>query len=119
MMKMNIRIATLAALLGAAAVLPAFASGTYPARPPRPPSEVGGETDHDREKYRLGQKIYAGKIKLTASADAQRQRPRLEAAQAQLPAGAKTDLVSLAGRLTEDQLAALEYFVKHRFAMKK
>ena len=73
----------------------------------------------DREKYGLGQKIYAGKAKLMDSGDAMAQKPRLQTAQAQLPAGNGVDLVGLAGRLSPEQLDALEYFVKQRFAVKK
>ena len=114
------RVICLAALLGAAAAVPAFASGSYSGRPPKPPV-AGGEMKMDREKYGLGQKVYEGQTKLMGGGDAGAQRDRLKMAQAKLPADAMKmkDLPALAGKLSAAELDALEYFVGQRFAMKK
>ena len=109
----------LAALLAAATTVPAFASGSYPGRPPKPPA--GGAMKMDREKYGLGQKIYDGSAKLMGGGDAGAQTARLQAAQALLPADAMKakNLPALAGKLSAAELEALEYFVKERFATRK
>ena len=113
------RVICLAALLGAA-VVPAFASGSYSGRPPKPPT-AGGEMKMDREKYGLGQKVYEGQMKFMGGGDAGAQMDRLKMAQSKLPADAMKmkDLPALAGKLSAAELDALEYFVSQRFAMKK
>lgn len=106
---------TAAALLfGSAAAVQA--SGSYTSRPPTPPSS---SQKVDRTQYNLGQKVFNGKTKPT-TADATTQRPRLEALQAQLPASvaAKKNLPTLAGTLSDDQLVALEYYVRERYPVK-
>jgi hypothetical protein len=112
----------LVSLFAASTVTPAFASGSYAApRPPKAKSEAGMMMKLDQEKYGLGQKIYDGKVDLMAHADAQMQMERLKMVQARVPAdgGMRKDLVGLAGKLSPEQLDALEYYVNHRFAMKK
>jgi cytochrome c553 len=107
-------------LFGAALLLSStafvHASGSYTSRPPTPPSQ---SQKVDRTQYNLGQKVFNGKTKPT-TADATAQRPRLEALQAQLPASvaAKKNLPTLAGTLSDDQLAALEYYVRERYPVK-
>jgi hypothetical protein len=121
MRKSFARVVTLAALLEATAAVSAFASGSYSSRPPVPPAKAGDAMKLDREKYGLGQKVYEGAVMTPGGGSAEAQMARLKAAQMKLPAdAAKTkDLVSLAGKLSAAQLDALEYFVAHRFAMKK
>src|SRR5213593_496234 len=119
---MKIKLTTLfvVSLLGAAAVVPAFASGSYSNRLPTPPAKSDGGMKLDHEKYGLGQKIYDEKIKLMADGDAAAQTERLKALQAKLPASAakKKNLLALAGKLSTEQLDALEYFIQHGFAEK-
>ncbi len=115
------RILLFTALLATATTVPALASGSYSGRPPKPPAQSGGEMKMDREKYGLGQKIYEGDAHLMGGGEADAQMTRLKMVQAQLPSDAAKmkDLVSLAGKLSAQELDALEYFVKQRFAMKK
>lgn len=96
------------------------ASGSYSARLPQPPAREGKGAAVDRAKYDLGQKVFNGKTTLAATADAASQRTRLETLQARLPASVakKKDLPALAGKLTEEQLTALEYFVRERYPIK-
>lgn len=121
---MNLRLPVwlLGSLIAASATSSAFASGSYSTvRPPKNHAEGAMGMKLDHEKYGLGQKIYDGKIDLMAHEEAEMQTGRLKALQSQLPsdAMAKKDLVALAGKLTPEQLAALEYYVSQRFAMKK
>lgn len=112
----------LAPLFAVCVLTPAFASGSYStARPPKAKADQGMGMKLDHEKYGLGQKIYEGKVDLAPQGDAQGQEARLKVLESRIPAdnGAKKNLTNLAGKLTPDQLEALEYFVDHRFAMKK
>ena len=109
-------------LLTAAAclLLPAstFASGTYCACMPKP-TKVGktGKVKIDRDQYDLGQKVYNGKT-ATAQGNASAQRTRLQALQSRLPENVakKKDLPSLAGKITDQQLEALDYYINHRYS---
>ena len=99
------------------------ASGSYSARPPRPPTLIEMTKDADKEKYELGKKIYSGKARLSAQPTAEAaktQEARLRALQARLPEPAqrKTDLRALSGRLTSAEMDALEYYVNKRFPIK-
>jgi hypothetical protein len=89
------------------------ASGTYRSNSPRPPSKERV----DRDKYGLGQKVFNGKA-APAKGDPTRQKPRLAALQASLPAkvAKKKDLTALAGQISDEQLGALEYYVGQRYA---
>ena len=120
-MKKNLIALLLSSLLGAATVLPALASGSYSGSPPKPPAKLGDGMKLDNEKYGLGQKIYDGKADLMAHGNADAQMEKLKMIQAQLPkeAAMKKDLVAFAGKLSAAELDALDYFVSHRFAMKK
>ena len=93
---------------------PLLASGSYTSRPPQPRAE---KQSLDRAKYSLGQRLFNGKVKPDAQADAAAQGPKLQTLQARLPArvSKKTDLSSLAGKLTPEQLDALEYYVNQRY----
>ena len=123
MRKSSARVVLLAALLGAAATTPALASGSYSGRPPQPPAKSGDgmAMKMDQEKYGLGQKVYEGSVMTAGGGNADAQMTRLKAAQMKLPADAMKmkNLPSLAGKLSDAQLDALEYFVAQRFAMKK
>lgn len=98
-----------------------LASGNYSARPPRVPADSAKAADPAREKFALGQRLFNGKGKLTATADMAAQNPRLQALQDTLPAAVarKKSLPTMAGKLTEDQLVALEHFIGERYGMKK
>jgi len=69
----------------------------------------------DSAKYSLGQKIYTGKADLgdVSQARASSQKLRLEELQSKV-GEAVPDLVQLAGRLSDEELAALEYFISKR-----
>lgn len=105
------------------AATPALASGSYNGRPPQPPTKSGDgmAMKMDREKYALGQKVYEGSAMTPGGGNADAQMARLKSAQMKLPADAMQmkDLPSLAGKLSDAQLDALEYFVAQRFRMKK
>src|SRR6058998_2629059 len=101
-----------------AAPLAASASGSYCACMPKPPPAKA--TKVDRDKFDLGQKVFNGKT-VQASGDANAQRTRLASLQTQLPekVAKKKDLTALAGKLTDSQLDALEYYVKERYPASK
>jgi len=96
----------------------ATASGSYRLTIAKPKTET--RSAMDRDKYSLGQQVFNGKAKLTAQSDLEVQKPRLEKCQAGLPKGvAKSkSLPALAGKLSEEQLAALEYFLGERYPAK-
>jgi hypothetical protein len=107
-------------LMAACLALPvtAGASGSYTARPPQP--GVAGKS-LDRAKYSLGQKLFTGKVQPSGQAgqaDAATQNERLKRLQGLLPekTAAKKDLPALAGKLTGEQLDALDYYVTKRYA---
>jgi hypothetical protein len=108
--------AFVAVALLAAAAPQAEASGSYRVRPPQPRLQ----DDIDRALYALGQQVYDGKSKPSPEIDgtaSDSQGQRLGALQQMLPARAarSKDLPKLAGRLSAQQLDALEYYVKRRF----
>jgi hypothetical protein len=107
----------LGACLGAP--LSADASGSYCTCLPKPPAKLGSAAKVDRDKFDLGQKVFNGKT-APVQAEAVPQRTRLQALQADLPekVAAKKDLTALAGKLTDQQLEALEYFIKQRYPAK-
>ena len=102
-----------------AVVMNASPSGSYRVTMPKPKTET--KSTVDRDKYALGQQIFNGKAKMTAQADMAAQKPRLEKCQACLPAStAKSkSLTELAGKLSDEQLAALEYYLSQRYPMKQ
>lgn len=104
-------------LMAACLALPvtAGASGSYTARPPQP--GLAGKS-LDRAKYSLGQKLFTGKVQPSGQADAATQNERLKRLQGLLPekTAAKKDLPALAGKLTGEQLDALDYYVTKRYA---
>lgn len=121
------KTSSLAIVLGLALGLGVFAdsvraSGTYTGRLPQPKVAPRASTEMERAYYALGQRIFSGKEKLTAvpGADVQAQQKQLTALQGLLPKrAAKTkNLTTFTGKLTEDQLRALNYYVKRRFTPK-
>ena len=99
----------------------AHASGSYNNRPPRVPK---GETRQqvDQAKYALGKKVYTGKAKLatTASVDRAAQEKRLRELEMRLPERARREanLPAMAGKLSTEQLEALEYYITNRYPSK-
>ncbi len=111
------------ALLCGALPLAAHASGSYTARPPRPPAQKDAATAIDNEKYALGKSIYTGKAKLKATPDASAaaQAVRLKELSGKLPKSSAKEaekLASLAGKLSAQELEALEYYVGQRYKTK-
>jgi hypothetical protein len=108
-------------MVGACLATPpsADASGSYCTCLPKPPARIGSAAKVDRDKFDLGQKVFNGKT-APVQAEAAPQRTRLQTLQADLPekVAAKKDLTALAGKLTEQQLEALEYFIKQRYPAK-
>jgi hypothetical protein len=105
------------AFAAAVALVPeAKASGSYCACLPKPPSSSGTHAKVDRDRYDLGQKVFNGKT-APVQGNARSQKPRLEALQGRLPAkvAAQKHLPSLAGKLTNEQLESLEYYVGERY----
>jgi hypothetical protein len=104
-------------LLAACLACPATgeASGSYTARPPQPGVAKKGL---DRAKYSLGQKLFNGKVEPSGQGDATAQKERLTRLQGLLPekTAAKKDLTVMAGKLSPDQLDALDYYVSNRYA---
>jgi hypothetical protein len=100
------------------APLVASASGSYSARPPRPPTP----STIDADKYNLGKHIFSGQAELgQATADKTvQQSPRLKELQNKLPKAAQknADLPGLAGKLSPAQLSALEYYLEVRYKVK-
>lgn len=77
----------------------------------------------DREKYHLGKSVYNREIEIPTEADPSKTQPqkiRLEYLQGSLPNSEKqrVNLEELAGKLTQEQLDSLEYFVSVRFNVK-
>ncbi len=95
------------------------ASGSAPARrvPPKKPAAAAPVSPAEDPRYAIGQQVYDGKApqakKVGAAAS---QQARL--AQAGATVGNKKKaaaLLAMAGKLSEDQLTSLEYFVAVRF----
>ncbi len=76
----------------------------------------------DREKFHLGKAVYNQEIELLAIDKGKEatQSERLDYLQGSLPNTEKkrVNLPDLAGKITDDQLDALEYFVSVRFNVK-
>jgi hypothetical protein len=90
----------------------ALASGSYSGRPPRPPSSV------DRGAYELGKKVFAGEFtKAATPGDAASQATLLTSLHENLPAKArsKSKIASYSGQLSDEQVVALQYFLKKRY----
>jgi hypothetical protein len=83
-------------------------------RPVHPPARLV----EDSQKYELGKAVFQGKAVLQdqAGTDKAAQHSRLAALQEKLPPRVKktVDLSNLSGRLSADQFAALQHFLKVR-----
>lgn len=91
------------------------ASGTY-SRPPGPPP-----VSAEGARYNLGKQIFAGKAAPAAApGDAAIQSARLKELQGKLPKSAQksADLPALAGKLSANQMSALEHFLEVRYKIK-
>ena len=92
------------------------ASGSYMIRPVHPP----GRLVEDSQRYELGKAIFFGKtpLKEQGNTDKAAQRSLLEGLQERLPARVRktVDLPNLSGRLSDEQLVALQHFlhVRHK-----
>ena len=119
MKNLRYQLVLLAMVAALGSPLSLFASGSYCACMPKPPLRVKS-AQVDRDRYDLGQKVYNEKA-APGQGDAAAQRTRLQALQSQLPASvAKTkDLTAMAGKLSEQQLSALEYYVQQRYPKTK
>lgn len=94
---------------------PVFGSGTYAGRPPRPPENI------DSGKYELGKNLFMGTVLPKAgSGDKASQESRLKRLQDKLPRKVQptVNLPALAGKLTPEQLAGVEYYLAVRFKVK-
>jgi hypothetical protein len=122
-MKNTVKILFLSATLATGA----FASGGGPAAPPRPPkkekdmpkkSEMSMMETIDSARYELGKAVYTGKY--TAVNNRQKMSEQKKALMMMSnKAGSKVkDLSSLAGKISDEQLKALEYYLSKRFMQK-
>lgn len=91
------------------------ASGSYSTRPPVPRNESG---TMDRAKYSLGQRLFTDGPGSETNSGVPGQKQRLKEMQQSLPArfDGQKDLTELAGKLSLEQLEAIEYYVAERFA---
>src|ERR1041385_2183789 len=109
-------------LLCCARPFAARASGSYTARPPRPPVEKDAAPALDNDKYALGKSIFTGKAKLKPNADANasQQEIKLKELAGRLPQPVKEaeKLPGLAGKLSGKELEALEYYLGPRYKLK-
>ena len=98
----------------------AHASGSYSARPPRVPEKTEAGAMSEKAKLSLGLQVFTDRAKLVTDGDTAGQKPRLARLQAMLPSdvAAKKDLTKFAGKLTADQITALEHYVMTRFGQK-
>ena len=113
---MRKNILTLFCLAAMALPLSAPASGTYSARPIRPPVSAV-----DANKYNIGKHIFSGKYEPgKPPGDAATPTPRLKALQEKLPKSAQktSDLPALAGKLSNEQMQSLEYYLGVRYKIK-
>jgi hypothetical protein len=92
----------------------ALASGSAPTRPPRPPRNDAPAETMDNSRYALGKSVFTGKAPLHSNPAARQQRARLTQLAARSGAGGAS-LPKLAGKLSSEQLDALEYYVSRRF----
>jgi hypothetical protein len=110
-----IKTTLLACTLVLGCVAAAQASGTYIPSTGRIPGKRAGGTD--TALYALGQKTFEGKMMSAGAGNAASQKSKLMALQSKVPADSGTDLAKLAGKITDEQVKALEYFVTKRFGM--
>ncbi len=98
--------------------VPTFASGGFGG------GGVAGQAlrGKEREKFNLGKAVYNAEVALDAKKEdlVKPQKNRLEYLQGSLPNSEKgrVNLEDLAGKLSEEQISALEFFVSIRFNVK-
>ncbi len=96
----------------------ALASGSAPMHPPRPPqnfSPAAGKMDDAR--YALGKAVFTGKAKPIANPSAaKKQKTRLNQLASAIGKGGSS-LPALAGKLSGEQMDALDYYVSKRFGV--
>jgi hypothetical protein len=109
-----IKTTILACALALGVTAGATASGTYMPPTGRIPSKRGDTMDS--AMYALGQKTFEGKAVSAGAGDAATQRASLVAIQAKVPSGSG-DVTKLAGKITDEQVKALQYFVSKRFGL--
>jgi hypothetical protein len=113
---MNTRLFFMAAF-SAVCITSALGSGSSPMHPPRAPRDAEGSRTGSTadSKYAIGKSVFTGKARLVDNRSARKsQRARLENLAARTGRSG-ANLPSLAGKLSEDQLDALEYYVSRRF----
>ena len=96
----------------------ALASGSAPMRPPRPPKDISPAAEKmDDARYALGKAVFTGKAKPVANPSAaKKQKARLN----HLASGIGKDGASLpahAGKLSDEQMDALDYYASKRFGV--
>ena len=97
----------------------ALASGSAPMRPPRPPKKVApaANSEMDDARYALGKAVFTGKSTPVANPSAaKKQKARLN----QLASAIGKDGASLparAGKLSDEQMGALDYYAAKRFGV--
>lgn len=93
----------------------AHASGSYMGRPSRPNASI------DRAGYELGKQVFAGEFVASEQpGERSSQDEILGALQERLPhrVRARVDLTQYAGRLSDEQLKALRYYLARRYKVK-
>jgi hypothetical protein len=94
----------------------AFGSGSYRGKGPTPPNRI------EAAEYNLGKKIFNRKAELPEASPelVKVQAEKLGLLEAALPEKDReqADLSALAGRLSEEQLEALHYYVSIRYKVK-
>jgi hypothetical protein len=93
----------------------AEASGSYVPPTGRVPSNRISNTDSNL--YALGQKTFEGKMMSAGAGDVNSQKSKLMSLQSKIPVNSGTDLTKYAGKITDEQLKALEYYISKRFGV--
>ena len=96
----------------------ALASGSAPARPPRPPQNFAPATKEvDDARYALGKAVFNGKARHTANPSAAKSQKARLAHLASAIGKDGASLPALAGQLSTDQMDALDYYASKRFGV--
>jgi hypothetical protein len=102
-------------LLGLALAASALASGSAPTRPPRIARTEPATETMDNTRYALGKAIFNGKAPLHSNPRAARQQRTRLSELAARSGRSGASLPTLAGKLSSEQLDALEYYVAQRY----
>ncbi len=109
-------------IIGLTAPLSALSSGSYISRPPVPGMQTKAEL---RAQYLLGKRLFYGKVKLellkNSEINSEKHRTELAKLQKHLPnrIAKKKDMTSFVGKLTDEQLKALNVYINKRFNRKQ